>query len=65
MLNACFKFLICITYSVLSYKLARSFYDFSIIILSGKNAKLLWSSCNFSRYWTSTPRKYPSLLSSL
>ena len=45
--NACFKFPMCITYSVLSYKIASDFLTFSSFILSGKNGKLLWSSCNF------------------
>ena len=38
--NACFKFLICMTNSVLSFKLATSFstfsFEFCIFILSGK-----------------------------
>ena len=63
--NAYLKFLMCITYSVLLCKLATSFSTFSIFILSGKNGKSLWSSCNFSRYWTSTSEKYPSSLLSL
>ena len=59
--NAYFKFLMWITFLVLSFKLEISFSTFSIFILSGKNGKLLWSSWNFSRYWTSALRKYPSL----
>ena len=39
--NACFRFLICITYSVLSCKLARSFSNFLIFIVSGKKCKSL------------------------
>ena len=35
----CFKFLMCIKYSVLSCKLATCFSTFSISILSGKNGK--------------------------
>ena len=34
-------------------------------IYPGKNGKLLWRSCDFSRYWTATSRNYPSSLSSL
>ena len=64
-LNACFKFIMCVMYSVLSSKLATSFFTFSIFVLSSKNGKSLWSSCNFLTYWTSTSRKHPSLLSLL
>ena len=53
------------TYSALLCKLLTSFLPFSILILSGKNGKSVWSWCNFSGYWTSTSRKYPSSLSSL
>ena len=56
--NACFKFLMCITYSVLSCKLATSFSNFSIFFLSGKKGKSFWRSCNFPGYWTSNSRKY-------
>ena len=63
--NSCFKFLMCITYSFWSCKLATSFSTFSKLVLSGKSGKSLWSLCKFSRYWTSTSRKYPSSLSSL
>ena len=63
--NACFKFLMWMTYSVSSRKLVTSFSTFSILILSGKNGKSLWSSCNVSKHWTSTSRKYPSSLSLL
>ena len=52
--NACFQFIMCITHSVLSCKLATSFSTFSIFILSGKNDKSLWRFCKFSGYWTST-----------
>ena len=55
----------CITYSILSCKLAISFPTFPTSILSGKNGKLLWSSCHFSVSWISTSKKYPSSLSSL
>ena len=41
--DAYFKFLMCITYSVLSCKLATSYLTFSIFILSGKNGKPIWS----------------------
>ena len=34
--NACFKFLMCITYSVLSCKLAISFSTFTVSILLGQ-----------------------------
>ena len=54
-----------ITYSVLLCKLVTCFSTFSIFILSGKYAKSLWSSCNFSSYWTSTLTKYPSTHSSI
>ena len=63
--NACFQFLMYITYSFLSCKLATSFSTFSVSSFSGKNDKSLWSSCNFLRHWTSTSRKYLSSLSSL
>ena len=63
--NTCFIFLTRLTYSVLSCKLVTSFSTFSIFILSSKNDKSLWSSCNFSEYWTSTSTKYPSTLYSL
>ena len=43
--NAYVKFLIWITYSFLSCKLAASFSTFSIFIFFGKNGKLLWISC--------------------
>ena len=33
--NACFKFLICMTYSVFSCKLTASFWTFSFLIVSG------------------------------
>ena len=62
--NACFKLLVFIMCSVLSCKLAARFSNFPILILSGKNGKSLWSSCNFSRYWTPTSRTYHSSLSS-
>ena len=62
--NGCIKFLMWITNSVLSFTLT-SFLLFSIFILSGKIGKSLRSSCNFLRYWPSTPRKNPSSLSSL
>ena len=62
--NACFKFLTWKTYSVFLCKLGTSFLNFSIFILWSKNGKSLWRSCNFSKYWTSTSRKYPSSLSS-
>ena len=58
--NACFKFLMCITYPVLSCKLATSFSTFSIYLLSGKNGKSLWSSCNFP--WVSTSKKKKKFL---
>ena len=56
--NACFKFLMCTTYSVLSCKLVTSFWTFSIFILTGKNGKSLWRLCTFSGYSTLTSRKY-------
>ena len=59
------KFLIWITYSILSCKLGTSFLTFSILIFSGKNGKSLRSWCNVSLYWTSTSRKYPLSLSLL
>ena len=37
--NACFKFFICITYSILLCKLATTFSTFLILILSGKKVK--------------------------
>ena len=63
--NAYFKFLMCITYSVLLCKFATGFSTFSIFILSDKNGQSLWSSCKFFGYWTSTSRKYPPSLSLL
>ena len=59
------NFFISITYSVLSCKLASNFFTFSIFILSGKNGRSIWSSCNFSVYCTSTSRINPTSLSSL
>ena len=62
--NACFKFLMCITYSVLSCKLAISFSTFTVSILLGQKGISLRRSCSSSRYSTSSSRKYTSLLSS-
>ena len=45
--NACFKYIICITYSVLSFKLTTCFWTFSIFIFSGKKGKSLWRSSIF------------------
>ena len=66
-LNVCLKFLMWITFSVNHVNhvnVITSFSTFPISILSGKNGKSLWSSCNFLRYWTSTSRKNPYSLSS-
>ena len=63
--NACTEFAMCITYSVLSCKLARSFSTFTTVILSGENGNSLWSLYTFSRYRTSISRKYLSSLCSL
>ena len=63
--NGYFKFLMWMTYLVLSCKLVTSFPTFSIFILSGKSDKSFRSLCKFLEYWTSTSRKYPSSLSSL
>ena len=52
--NTCFKFLMWITDSVLSWKLATNFSTFSILIPSVKKGKSFSTSCNFSRRWTST-----------
>ena len=52
--NAYFKFLMCVTYSVLSCKLAACCSTFSIFIISDQNGKSKWSSCGFLKYWTST-----------
>ena len=49
--NACFKFLMCITYSCLLCKLATSFSTFPIFILSGKNGKSYWQLFHFRQYW--------------
>ena len=62
MLVSCLINVMCITYSVLSRKLAS---NFPIFILSEKNGQSLWSLCNFSRYWTSISRKYHLSVSSL
>ena len=43
--KACFKFVMWITYSVLSHKLATSFSTFSVFIFSGKNGWLFWVLC--------------------
>ena len=61
--NACFELLMCITWSILSCKLAKKYWNFSISIFSGENSKSLWSLFNFS--WCSTlfSRKYPSSIS--
>ena len=53
-LNACLGFLIYITYSDLSCKLAASFRFFQFSFFQVK----MITSCNFSKYWTSTSRKY-------
>ena len=65
--NACFKCVICVTYSysVLSHKLATSFSTFSIFFLSSKYGNPLWRLCKFLGHWTTTSRKYPSSLSLL
>ena len=63
--NACFKFIMSIKYSSLSYKFATIFLAFLIFVLTDKNDKSLWRLNKFSGYWTLTPRKYPSSLSSL
>ena len=57
--NACFKFIMCTTYSVLSWKSETNFWTLLIFIPRGKNGKSLGRSFNFSRYWRSTTRKYP------
>ena len=44
----------------LSWELATSFSTFSKFILSDKKGKLVWKSCKFSWYWTSTSKKYSS-----
>ena len=61
--NVCFKFLMRITYSVLSCKLATNLL--TNFILSCKTDKSLWSSWNVSRYWILASRKYPLSLFSL
>ena len=48
--NACFKFLMCITYSVLSYKLGKSYSTLSIFIFSGKKGKSLRRLCKYAGY---------------
>ena len=63
--NACFKLLMCITYSLLSCKLATNSLNFLIYILLRKKSKTFKRLCNFSEYWTKTSRKYSSSLSSL
>ena len=63
--NACFNFFMWITYSVLSCKLAKSFWTVSIFSYFGKNVRSLWNSCNLSIYPALTSEKYSSLLSSL
>ena len=45
--NACVNFLICITYSVLPCKLAKSFSTFSIFILSCKKVSHSEGYVNF------------------
>ena len=63
--NGYCKFLRWIAYIDFLYKVVTSFSIFSSFPLSGKNGKSLWISCNFSEYWPSISRKYPSLLSLL
>ena len=68
--NACFVMLFCfafygITYSVLSCKLGVSYSTVTVVILSVKNGKSLWSSCIFSVYLTSISKKYRLLFFSL
>ena len=63
--NACFKFLMWITNSVLLWKLVTSYSKCLTFVPSGKNGKSLWISSNFLGCWKSTSRKYPSSLSSL
>ena len=45
--NACFKFLMRITYSFLSYKFATSSSTVSVFILSDKKSKSFWKLCKF------------------
>ena len=45
--NACFKFLMCITYSSLSCKFVTSFSVFSVFILSGTKGKSCEGYVNF------------------
>ena len=56
--DAYFKFIMCVTCSFVSCKFAISFSTFSNFILSGRKGKL-WKLHKFSRFYTSTWRKYP------
>ena len=57
--NDFFKFIMWIPYLIISCKLATSFSDFSIFILSGKRGKWFWTWYKYFGYWISTSRKYP------
>ena len=61
--NACFRALIWITYSFLSYRLHASLLHLLVFILSDKNDKSLCKLCKYLVYSTSASRKYPLLLS--
>ena len=45
--NGCFKFLMCIIYSSLSFKFATNFSTFSVLILSGKKLNHCEEYVNF------------------
>ena len=60
--DACIRFLMSIIYHFLISQVRYKLFDFINFVYSGKNGKSLWRSCKCSGYWTSTSRKYPSLL---
>ena len=53
----------CITYSVLPYKLATGFSKFLIVILFSKNGNNCDFYIIFSVYWTLSSKQYPLSLS--
>ena len=48
----------CTTYSLLGFKIRTSFFNISLFILSGKNGKPLWFSCNCLSYSASIWRSH-------
>ena len=61
----CVKHIFLYHKSFLFFFYRKNFSTYPLFIVSGKKDKSLWRSCNFSGYWTSTSRRYPSSLFSL